>query len=157
MRLHLEIVRHAAAAVDAVPERDRFQVAAQVIAPGVIDAVEIFDFPTIVETDQRAAMRASVLERDDLAILGASHHDRHRAHHGGAVLAGLRHVDLQTEKVPGRTFKHTRLFIARDLRIAIHPIRNTGQAGGPGTGRKIAHRLIHVTLRELSEFRRRSA
>src|ERR1700748_1635467 len=82
---HAEALGHAALALDAILERDAAQIALPVIGPGVVDAAEIlFALAVIIETDQRAAMRATVLERIDLAVIVAGDDDRGLAHLGGA-------------------------------------------------------------------------
>src|SRR6202000_1791467 len=95
MLLHAEALGHAALALDAILEGDAAQIALPVIGPGVIDAAEIlFALAVIVETDQRAAMGATVLERIDLAVIVAGDDDRGLANLGGAEVAGLRQFHL---------------------------------------------------------------
>ena len=63
-----ERLRHPAAAVAALLERDADQAAPQVVGPGVIDALEVAARRApVVERDQRAAMGAAILEGVDLA------------------------------------------------------------------------------------------
>ena len=127
---HAELVRHPALAVDAATERDRGQVAAQIVTPGVIDALEIFHVAAVVEADQRAAMGTAVFEGNDIAVAGTSHDDRHRAHHRGAVVAGFGDIDLEAQKMPGGAFEHPGLFVARNVGIAVDPVGHAGQSGG---------------------------
>src|ERR1700742_2979209 len=103
MLLHLETLGHAALALDAVLEGDAAQVALPVISPGVIDAAEIlFALAVIVQTDERAAMGAAVLERIDLAIIVAGDDDRGFADLGDAEIAGLRQFHLERQIMPAR-------------------------------------------------------
>src|SRR4029434_7921033 len=76
---------HAAQATDALLEGDAEEVAPQIVAPRVIDALEVLAVAPIVEGDQRPAVRAPVLEGVDLAVLAADHDDRHLAHERGPV------------------------------------------------------------------------
>ena len=92
---HVEVGRHAAFAIHTAGERDRAQVAAQIVAPGVIDALEVLPAAGIVQADQRAAMRAAVLEGRELAVLGARHHHGHAADKGGAVVADVGKFGLE--------------------------------------------------------------
>src|ERR1700744_2955277 len=94
--LHAEALGHAALALDAILERDAAEVALPVVGPGVVDAAEIlFALAVIVETDQRAAMGAAVLERIDLAVIVTGDHDRGVANLGGTEVAGLRQFHLE--------------------------------------------------------------
>ena len=78
-------------------------------------------------------MRAAVLEGDEFAVLGARHHDRHRADEGGAVVADVGEFDLEAEEVPDRTFEQALLLEREDVGIRVDPVRDAGQAGGPDT------------------------
>jgi hypothetical protein len=94
---------HAAQAVDAALEGDALEVAAEVVAPGVVDALEVvLDVAAVVEGDQRAAMGAAVLEAVDRAVGVAHDDDRHVADLVGAVVALVGDVGLEADEVPGR-------------------------------------------------------
>ena len=118
---------HAALAVDAVLEGDRLEVAFQVVVPGVIDAGEVAGMAAGVERDQRAAMRAAVLEGVNLVVEVARHDHRHRAEEGDAIIAGLLHLRFEAEKVPHRALEHALLLERVDFRRLIDPERNAGQ------------------------------
>ena len=118
---------HAALAVDAVLERHRLEVAFQVVVPGVIDAGEVAGMAAPIERDQRAAVRAAVLEGVDLVIEIARHDHRHRAHEGGAVVAGLLDLGFEAEEVPHRAFEDAALLLRVDLRRLVDPERDARQ------------------------------
>src|SRR5262245_59145063 len=78
MLLNLETGRHAAFAVHAALESNRPQIAAKIISPRMINALKILgSIARVVETDQRAAMHATVLERGDRPINITGYHHRH--------------------------------------------------------------------------------
>jgi hypothetical protein len=108
--------------------------------------VEIGNLAAVVEADQCAAMSTSVLEGNNLAVLGTGNHDRHRAQHRGTVVAGFRHIDFQAQEVPSRTLEHPNLLVARDIGIAIHPVGDPRQTRRPLADRQVMHRLVHVVL-----------
>jgi len=89
MSIRAEVLGHAALSVDTAPEGYRLQVAAQVIAPGVINAVEIRCASAgVIQADQGATMRAAIFERRDGTVLIARDHDRHLPDKGGTPVAG---------------------------------------------------------------------
>ena len=122
-----EGLAHAALAVDAVLEGDRLQVAFQVVVPGVVDAGEVARLAAAVERDQRAAMRAAVLEGVDFVVEVARHDHRHGADEGGAIVAGLSHFGLEAKVVPDRTFEDAALLARVDFRRLVDPERHAGQ------------------------------
>src|SRR5262249_54454769 len=76
--LYLEPGCHPALALHTALKGDRAQVATQVVAPGVVYALEIPGAAAgVVGADQGAAMRAAVLERSDRPVGIARDHDRH--------------------------------------------------------------------------------
>src|SRR5690606_21946643 len=121
----------AALAAHAVLECDPGEVAAAVIRPGVVDALEVLDVAFVLEREERAAMRATVLEGVDAAVGIAHHNDRHRSHEGGAVVAGIRDLRLEAEVVPRRAFVDALLLQAPDLFVLVHPVRHASEAGRP--------------------------
>ena len=131
MLRHVEVGRHAAVAVDAAAERDRAQVAAQVVAPGVIDALEVLHAAAVLQADQRAAMRAAVLESAKLAVLGAHHDDGHAADEGRAVVADGRQIEFEAEIVPDRAFEDALLLGGEHVLVGVHPVGHAGQARRP--------------------------
>ena len=129
--LGCRVLRHAALAADAAPERDTGEVASKVVGPVVIDAGEFLALPR-GEAQQRAAVGAAVLERVQLAVGVARHHDRHVAEVGGAERVGARQLGLEAEKVPGVAAKDALLFLRVEIRVGIDPVRHAGQAfAGP--------------------------
>src|SRR4051794_27396976 len=90
MILYLEVWRHPAFAVHAMTERDRFQIAAQVVAPGMVDALKILSTDAgIIQADQGAAMRTAILERGNRPVGIAGDHYRHPADDGRPPVAGI--------------------------------------------------------------------
>ena len=83
----------------------------------MIDALEVLHAAAVVQTDQRAAMRAAVLERDDLTVPGARHHHRHGADERGAVVAHIGKLGLEAQEVPDGTFEYALLLEGEDVRI----------------------------------------
>ena len=123
-----EILGHAAHAVDAALEGDAAQVAGKVVAPGVVDAAELVaDVAAVVEGDQRAAMRAAVLEAVDRAV-GPAHRDhRHDADMVGAIVALVGDVRFQADEVPGRGLEqalHLALVVGL---VLVDPVGHAGQ------------------------------
>ena len=130
--LGCRVRRHAALAGDAAPERDTGQVAGKVVGPVVIDAGEFLALAMRGETEQRPAMGAAILERVQLAVGIARHHDRHVAEVGGAERVGARQLGLEAEKIPGVAAKDALLFLRVEIRVGIDPVRHAGQAfAGP--------------------------
>jgi hypothetical protein len=140
MTRHVEISRHTALAVDATGESNRAQIAAQIVAPRMIDALKVLRAAAIVEADQRTAMRTAVLETSDFSILGTNHHHRHRANKRGAVVANIRQFGFKAEVVPDRAFEDALLLQREYVRILIDPVRNAGEASRPATANNCIHR-----------------
>ena len=141
---HVEVRRHAALAVHAVAECDRAQIAAQIIAPGMIDALEVLHRAAVLQADQRAAMRTAIFERAEFAVLGAHHDDRHAAYEGGAIVADVRQLDLEAEVVPDRAFEDALLF-----RRPARPVRcrpNTGTRVSPAGQRRLDIRSVIASI-----------
>ncbi len=111
----------------------------QVIAPGVIDALEILHAATVVQADQRAAMRTAVFERGEFAVFRAHHDHRHGADKRGAVVADIRELGFQAEIVPDRTLEDPLLLQCEHIGVLINPIRNAGEAIGPATANDCIH------------------
>ena len=127
-----EGLRHATEAANALLEGDAEQIATQVVAPRVIDALEVLGGAAVVERDQRSPVRAPVLEGVDLAVLAADDDDRHLAHEGGPVGAGPLEVRLETDVAPRGALEdsvHLRPVI---VRVLVDPVGDAGQRGaGP--------------------------
>ena len=129
--LDAEIGRHAAPAVHPALEGDRFQIAPQIVAPGVIDALEILGAAAgIVEADQRAAMDAAVLERGDRTVGVAHDHDRHLSDLCRAPVAGI--GDL---RLPGRGNSRPGLRRPAPVRSSATPGRDRPSTE-PASGRR---------------------
>ena len=143
----VEVPGHAADPVDALLEGDAAQVAGEVVAPGVIDALEVaLDVAAVVEGDQRAAMGAAVLEAVDRAVGVAHHDDRHLADLVGAVVALVRDVGLEADEVPGRGLEdlpHLALVVGL---VLVDPVGHAGERVlGPGPARRLVpdlHALV---------------
>ena len=81
---------HATLALDALLKGDTGQVALAVVAPCMVDALEVLGLAGLLQRDQCPAMRAAILERVNLAIVILDHHHRRKANKGRSVAAGLR-------------------------------------------------------------------
>jgi hypothetical protein len=128
---HVEIGRHTALAVDAAGEGDRAEVPAQVIAPRVVDTLEVLHVPAIVEADQRAAMRAAVLEGAKFVVFGVRDDNRHGTDEGRTVVADVGEFVFQAEEAPDRAFEQTLLLQGEHVGVCVYPVGNTGEASGP--------------------------
>jgi hypothetical protein len=132
-----ETLGHAALAVYAALESDRLQIAAQVVAPSVVDALKILrPAPGIVQADQRAAMRAAIFECRDRAVGVAHRHNRHLPDLRGAPVARLGDLGFQAQEVPHRPFEDALLLGLQQRRVAVHPRRHPRDIAGPGWTRR---------------------
>src|SRR5690606_39059867 len=116
--------RHAALALDAVLEGHAGEIALAVVAPGVVDALEAVGAARFLERDQRAAVRAAVLEAVDLAVVVAHHRPRRGADEGGPETARLGDLDVQAEVVPDRSLEDLVLFARIDIGVVIDAVRH---------------------------------
>src|SRR5579859_4227950 len=128
---HVEICRHTPFAVHAAGEGDRAEVATQIVAPGVVDALEVLHVSAIVEADQRAPMGTAVLEGAEFAVFGARDDDGHSTNEGGTIIADVGEFVFQAEKAPYRTFKKAFLLQGEHVRVCVYPIGDTGETGRP--------------------------
>ena len=142
MTRHVEISRHTALAVDAASKGNRAQIAAQIIAPRMIDALKVLRAAAIVETDQRPAMCATILECRKFTIFGTHHDHRHRADKCGAVVADIGKFSLKAEVVPDWALEDALLLQREHVGILIDPIRNAGEASGPTAANDCVHRHV---------------
>ena len=85
----------------------------------------------IVEADQRAAMRAAVLEGTQLGVFSARDHDGHGADEGGAVVADVGQFIFQAEEIPDRTLEQALLLKREHVGVCVYPIGDTGEAWWP--------------------------
>ncbi len=134
--------RHPAPAVAALLERDADQVAAQVVGPRVVDALEVAARgPAVVERDEGPAVRAAVLEGVDLPVGAAHHDDRHLAHEGGAVVARAREIGLEAHVAPGRALEDAPQLGPVVRLVLVDPVRHPRErgVGPPAIGAGSAH------------------
>ena len=116
----------------ALAERDRGEVAGEIVAPVVIDADDVARLAALVDAEQRAAMRAAVLERVELAVVVARDHHRHRTDRRCAIGVRLRQFGVEAEEIPGRPAEHARLLALEQVAVGIDPVRDPRHAlGGP--------------------------
>jgi hypothetical protein len=129
---HPEPGRHTALAVHPVPEGDGFQVAAQVIAPGVVDALKVLGAAAgVVEADQGSAMRTAVFERGNLSLAIADHHDRHLPDNCRAPVAGIGDLVFKAQKIPHRALENSFLLGVEEGPIAVDPKRHPCNVAAP--------------------------
>ena len=126
--IHAERGGHAALALDALLERDFLEVALPIVAPGVIHAREGFCVASGFERDQRASMRASVLECVELAVGVPGDDDRRIADEGRHEIAGLLHFDGETQVVPGFSSEDPALLLGVHITVLEDPERHARQA-----------------------------
>ena len=148
--LHAERRRHAALALDAVLEGDLLEVALPVVAPGVIDAGERLGVAAALQRDQRAAMRAAVLEGIEFAVGVSGDDDRGVADEGRDEVAGVLHLDRQAEIIPGWPLEDALLLGGVDAAVLEDPVGHPRDAvARPGRQRGIVGSLRdliqHVT------------
>jgi hypothetical protein len=106
----------------------------------VIDAVEAIGAPASLHHDQRAAVRAAVLERVQPALRVARHHHRHVADGGGEEAAGIGQLGLEAEEAPGRAAPDALELLAVHVGILVDPVRDARRAfGGPAS---LEHRSL---------------
>ena len=124
----VEALRHAARAVYAVLEGDAAQIAFQIVAPGVIDALDAPPAPALAEADQRAAMGAAVLERMQPPVPVAAHDHRRLADEGGAPGCGLGQFRLEAQEMPCGAAEQALLLRRIHRRVAIDLERHAREA-----------------------------
>src|SRR4030088_157571 len=130
MLVRLAIRRHAALAADAAAEGDAREFAGKVIGPVVIDADDLAGLAALLEAQERAAMRATVLEGVDRTVPVARHHHRHVAEVRRAKRLGPRPLRLQAQKCPGVAAEYARLLLGVKLAIGIDPVGDPGEPLG---------------------------
>ena len=157
VRLEAEGRRHPALAVDTLLEGDPTEVAPTVVAPGVVDALELALVAAVLEADQRAAMGAAVLEGVDLAVGVPRHHHGHQADVRGAVVARARDVRLQAEEVPDRPLEDATLLGAEHLGILIHPVGHAREGLARPHASRADARIGDVHGMHLLDVKRRAA
>src|SRR5579863_1569271 len=85
----IEIRRHAARAGEPALKRDRGEVAAEVIGPGVVNTGKLLALAGRLDAQHRAFMRASVDERVNGTLLVANDDDRCLTDKARAIVSGL--------------------------------------------------------------------
>src|SRR5262249_13953983 len=78
--------------------------------------------------DQRATMRAAVLEGIELAVRIPGDDDRGVADKGSDEVAGVLYLDRQAEIVPGGPLEDALLLGAVDVLVLKDPVRHAGHA-----------------------------
>ena len=95
MILYPEAGRHTTLALHPALERHGLQIAAKVIAPGMVNALKIFGpLARVIEADQGTAVRAAVFECRDGSVIIAGDHNRHPPDNGRAPIAGIGYLVL---------------------------------------------------------------
>jgi len=151
-----EVARHPAATVAALLEGDADQVAAQVVAPGVVDALErVLHAAGVVQRDQRPAVPAAVLERVHVAVLPADHDHRHLAHERRPKLAGLRNVGLETHVTPGGAFEDAAELGAVVRLVLVDPERHASQRVDRPGAAHLAHGREYTPVNRPAQTRDR--
>src|SRR6267378_648402 len=126
---------HAAFALDATAERDRSEVAPQVVGPVVIDAGDLFRVAAVRETQERTAVRAAVFEAADGTGFVPRRYHRHLARERGLEISLLRQLGLKAEEIPGVAAVDAFLLPGVDFFVLVDPVGNAGEAfGRPGAG-----------------------
>src|SRR5262249_26029089 len=97
----LEVVWHAAFAIDAAAEWNAGEIAFEVVGPLVVRADELLGVAAQLATELGGAMRAAVLEHIDAAVVGARHHHGRGPDIGSDEIARLRHFAFERDIIPG--------------------------------------------------------
>ena len=129
MILQPEIRAHAAFAIHAALERDRTEIATQIVPPGVIDAMKIFRLAAVVQADQCAAMGATIFERGDRSVMISGHDHRHFTGIGRAPVTRGWNFRFQTQVIPDRAFEQAFLLAPEYIGVFIGPKWNPGGSG----------------------------
>src|SRR5437870_4100854 len=104
-----EVGRHTTLALHPALEGDGLQVAAKVIAPGMVNALKVLGALTrVIEADQGAAVRAAVFEGGDRSVIIADDHYRHPPDNSRTPVAGIGDLVLKAEIIPDRAFENPR-------------------------------------------------
>src|SRR5215211_5757759 len=103
MVLQLEIVRHSALLAHAAPIRHAEELARQVVVPLVIRTLEALRVTEVGLAELHAAMRASIFDDVDRAVLVADHDDLALADECALEVARVRNLDGQSDVTPVRS------------------------------------------------------
>jgi hypothetical protein len=113
---------------------NRLQVAPQIVAPRMVDTLEVRSAVAfVVQTDQCATMGAAIFESGDRAILGTGDHFRHLADYRRppSPVGDLR---LQAQIVPDGPLEHTPLFGLQRVLLTRVPPSSTVAVIGMSAG-----------------------
>ncbi len=129
MLRRIEILRHAAFAAHAMPERDALQTSGEIVAPRMVDAGQRLGVAPLLQAHQCPFMGATIDHRMDRTVLIAGHHDRRFANSRETPITGIGNFDVQTEEIPDRPAEQALLLLRIDRGIredaerhARHPI-----------------------------------
>src|SRR5581483_1922253 len=108
--------------------------AREVVRPVVVDARELLLRASArLHADERAAVRAAVLEAAQRPAAVARDHDRHVADEGRLEVTRRRKLGVQPDEAPGRAAEDKRLLPGVDFLVLVDPVRDARVAlGGPG-------------------------
>ena len=118
----VEIVRHAALALNAPLKRNGGEIALQVVGPVVIDAGQPLDRAAFLDADEIAAMGAAIDHRVEGAGLITHNDNWDIAHHGCLEIAGFGNFTAEAEETPGGALKDLFLLLREDRFIRINGI-----------------------------------
>src|SRR5262249_3507939 len=121
-----ETSRHAATAIGALLEGYAGERALEIVRPCVVDALEVLRATLIVQRDERAAMRATVLEGPDPAVLRADDDDRHLADERRPEVARSRQVGLEAHEAPRGALEDAAQLGAVVRLVLVEPVRDAG-------------------------------
>ena len=138
-------------AAQAAPERGRLEIAAQVVDPGVVDAVELLRLPELLATDEVPAVRAAVDHRPQRTRLVAAHDDRRISDTRALERTGLRDLRVESDVVPDRPAEDPRLLARVDVGIREDPVgRAAGALLRPGACGRYGFQCAHwISSRQL--------
>ena len=101
----------------------------------MIDAGNLLRLAALLEAQERAAVRAAVLEAVERAPLVARHHHRHAADESRLEVARVGQLGFEPQEIPGRSAVDALLLARVDALVLVHPIRDAREPlGGPSSG-----------------------
>ena len=128
----IEIVGHAAPALDAAAERHRDQAAGKIVRPLMIGADELVRSAGKLTAEFGRPMRAAILKHMNGAILRAGDDDGCRPDIRADEVAGIGYLALERDVAPGSAVENFFNLARVDGRVGIDPVGNTGEPlGGP--------------------------
>ena len=141
----VEILVHPALVLDAALERDAAQVAVQVVVPAVVDAGVARVVAARLAPHQRAAVRATVLASENLALHAAADQHRRLAEPGGAEIARLWDLGLEAQVAPHRAAEDA-LLLERVYRGVVEQTVRDARIVVALPGDLLHRRLLHVSV-----------